>query len=444
MDESGVTSPPAAVAQARGPLARLIGKAPWGVADQAMISASNLATTVLLIRALGADGFGEYAMVFSGLLIANSVQQGLITGPHNILGPSMRGEAYRRYTLSAACAQIALSLLLAAGVLVAAGVVVAMGGAGAALLLILAPTTVTWQLREFARRVLYTDDRVAAAFLNDFVAYAGQAIVIGAMAWLGGLTPERALAVVGLTNAVGAVLGLVQLRGSFAWPVSWRDLRETWRIGKWMAGTELAGTWMCDGTLFYFAAAVAGPVAAGVLQGVHTLFGPVRIFVQALHVMLPIRLARTLAEGGDTAMRAHTRVMLRLAAPAFGLFSLALIAAAGPVLTLVFGEEWAEHASVLRLYAAVMFLGYVATIFASALKAKLATRLVFTNRVAAGLVGLPVGCVLTLVMGIHGAVLGMLVNAAVLLALYHAAYRRLEPADAAPQPQPRQAMEAAA
>ena len=62
---------------------RLLGKAPWAVADQLLISATNFATMVLLARGLSQEAFGSFTLIYSVLLFANSLQSGLITKPHN-------------------------------------------------------------------------------------------------------------------------------------------------------------------------------------------------------------------------------------------------------------------------------------------------------------------------------------------------------------------------
>ena len=67
---------------------RLLGKAPWAVADQLLISATNFATMVLLARGLSQEDFGSFTLLYLVLLFANNLQSGLITQPHNILGVS--------------------------------------------------------------------------------------------------------------------------------------------------------------------------------------------------------------------------------------------------------------------------------------------------------------------------------------------------------------------
>ena len=407
-------------------LAKRAGQAPWGVADQGLISAANLCLTVLLARTLTQDEFGIFAMSFTGLLLANSLQSGLVTQPHNVMAPALKGAAYRRYTTSTALSQAGLSLIMAGVVGLVAAVAAAIGwGQASVLLVMLAPTVVTWQGQEFFRRVFYTEGRVGRAFLHDLVAYGGQMAGITALWWWGDLTAVRAIGIITITHGLAMGLGLWPLRRSLSMSATWADVRDNLRIGKWLAGREMVGTWLCDNMLIYVAAAVVGPAAAGILRGVNTLFGPVRVLIQSMNVMLPIRLARALAADGDAALRFQTRRTAFMVVPAFTIFCGVLIVFAAPVLRLVYGEPWGAEAGVLQLFALVSLILYIAEIYSAALKAKQATHTMFANRLISGLVGLPIGCGLVLVLGLHGAVLGMLAGGVTQAVLNYRSYQRL-------------------
>ena len=152
---------------------RLLDKAPWAVADQLLISAANFATMVLLARGLSQEDFGSFTLLYLVLLFANSLQSGLITQPHNILGVTRHGGDYICYTTSTAVSQLFLGAVAALAALAAWAVARYAAWRVAPLLLTLAPSIVFWQLQEFVRRILYTERRPAAAFVNDSISYGG-------------------------------------------------------------------------------------------------------------------------------------------------------------------------------------------------------------------------------------------------------------------------------
>ena len=102
---------------------KFFGKNIWAIGDQVLISGSNFVTMVLVARALGAEAFGLFTLVYSVLLLSNIVQSTLVTVPHNVLGSNREGAAFGRFTFSMGLAQAGLvsaeALLIAAAAAVA-------------------------------------------------------------------------------------------------------------------------------------------------------------------------------------------------------------------------------------------------------------------------------------------------------------------------------------
>lgn len=398
----------------------------WPTIDQMMISASNFATMVFLARGLEPRAFGGFTLAYSVLLFANSLQSGIITQSHNVLGATRRGDDYVRYTTSTGVLQV----FFAAGaslLTVAAAALARQAGAGwAPLLLSVAPAIFAWQLQEFTRRVLYTEGRVAAAALNDLVSYVGQAVAIVGLWWWDRLNGPLAFYAIAATSASGAALGLWQLRKSLGSRLDGAAFRENWQYGKWLAASEIVGYWLSTEMYVYFVAAYVGVAAAGVLKAVHVVFGPTRVLAFIITTVLPIRLARTLMSGGKAAMHAHLVSACWLAVPLLGGYCLAAAICCRSLLALLYGPRYAGHAGVLALYAAAAFLSYVPMLIGSSLRAQKLTRHIFTNRLTASLAAIPIGWALVLAYHVPGAVLAMIVMYAFMSVLYWRAYRRAQ------------------
>ena len=145
----------------------------------------------------------------------------------------------------------------------------------APLLLTLAPSIVFWQLQEFVRRVLYTEGRLAAAFVNDSISYGGQALAIAALWWLDGLTAPLALGALAATSAIAAALGGWQIRGSLAGRIDPSVSRRTGISGNGSSPTRS----LARGSSYlfvYLGAAMLGRAVAAILQAIQTIFGPAR------------------------------------------------------------------------------------------------------------------------------------------------------------------------
>ena len=123
-----------------------------------------------------------------------------------------------------------------------------------------------WQAQETSRRCLFADFRYRAAVAGDSIAYIGQAMLIGLLAWFDDITLPTALSMMSATFALGALMHAWKQR--FSWPdftEARRLAREYFSIGKWsLVNYQLA---LIRHQLFpWVLAGVAGTAATASLQ----------------------------------------------------------------------------------------------------------------------------------------------------------------------------------
>lgn len=404
--------------------ARKLRKGAWALADQMLLSGSNFITMVLVARGLSRGEFGEFTLVYSGLLFANLAQATLITQPHNVLASTRDGFDYRRYTSAAGAGQLVFALVTALGALAVAAVGWSLGWTVTGLLVALAPCIIAWQSQEFVRRVLYTEGRTAAAFFNDLLSYGGQAVCIGLLWYAQRLTAQKALYVLAATSGAAALVGLWQLRHSLARGWKWSSLWENWDFGKWLLGAELL-QWVSSIQWYLFiAAALLGVTATATLKAASVIFGPTRVLILFLDTILPIRFAKALARGGPEEMNRQYRWTFLLATPLLAGYCGLVALFAKPLLQLTFGDQYSNDAMVLALYAMSVFPAYVSHITYAALAARRQTKHIFMAYVYTALVALGLGWALLHWMGVNGTFVGLTLTAVMVNCHFWMTYRR--------------------
>jgi O-antigen/teichoic acid export membrane protein len=390
----------------------------WAVADQALMSASNFATMVLVAHGVGDPAeFGRFTLVYSALLFANILQVALITQPHNVLGATRHGEDYKAYTTSSLLAQMMLIGLEFLPVAVVMCIAFHGRWSILPLLITLIPSIASWQLQEFARRVMYTEGRHFDVFLNDLISYGGQTVVIagldlldrlhfrGTQDWVTGVTAMYALAG---TSALAAAIGFIQIRKSLTRHVDFAALPLNWKYGKWLAGSEIL-TWCSSIQMYLYVAGLwLGTVATGELKAAQVLFGPTRVIAYYLDTVLPIRFARSLAGGGRSAINTHLRkVLLKVAIPlALICGTIALLST--PLLRLTFGRQYAGAGTILVLYSVYALLSYLQMMITAALRARHLTHVIFLAAVCGLLVAVPTSFLLMPTLRTHGIIIAMI------------------------------------
>jgi O-antigen/teichoic acid export membrane protein/thymidylate kinase len=403
---------------------RWLGRSSWGLADQVLISGTNFATMVFTARALRPDSaaFGEFSLVYSALLFANIFQSTLITDPHNVLGASRRGDDYRRYTGATAVSQAVLCAAMALGAVLLALLSYLRHWEMAPLLMALGPAIIAWQFQEFFRRVLYTEGRLAAAFANDLLSYGGQTALVLILWQTHRLTGPSALHALAITSVAAAAWGTWQVRRSLWHHPALAVLRENWHFGKWLAGAGVLAWFSSLHIYLYISAVILGPVASGELKAAQIMFGPTRIFSFFLGTVLPIRFARTHAEGGNAALSAQFKATFVSILPWLGIYCLFIGLFGQPLLHLLYGSAFAGGASVLALYSLASFLNYVAMFLSATLLATRRTQTIFAGYVWGAIIALFASWPVIAALGVNGAVICMILTSVAVNYLFFRVY----------------------
>jgi O-antigen/teichoic acid export membrane protein len=150
-------------------LGKAMGKGAATIADQAVASATNFVTGVLIGRAYSKDELGFYMLGFTIMQLTNGIQQALILSPYIVFSARRPGDGLRRYTGSSLIHQLGLCIV-ATLVLALAGLILSFLKNSQRLdeiiwaLAIVMPLIL---LREFARQVSFARLQVGVALLLD-------------------------------------------------------------------------------------------------------------------------------------------------------------------------------------------------------------------------------------------------------------------------------------
>ncbi len=153
---------------------RLIGRhshVNWALADQAMVSAVNFMTGILVARYLGIEELGRFTLAWMVVLFAYSIQHAAINSPMMSIGPKQAEADAPAYYGAVVFQQLVLGISTFAIVWtgVALSDLVFPEWQVAGLALPLACAAIAFQFQDFLRRCFFTRRRGMIAFTNDAV-----------------------------------------------------------------------------------------------------------------------------------------------------------------------------------------------------------------------------------------------------------------------------------
>lgn len=255
----------------------------WGVLDQAISSATNLAPTVLVAGAVGVRSFSAFAAVMTGAILVLGLFRAAVTEPLLVRSPSTRREQGAVSGGALGVALMAGATLALALVLVAHVVDGLIGGP----LLALAVVLPGLLLQDTSRYLLFARMRHRSALVNDALWLALLVVgFAGARSVDRSVTATSAMLIWGGAGTICGLVSLVQMRG--VRPASPGVLlRANADVARHLILQFAALTGAGHLSLFLLGA-VQDLDALGSVRAIQLLFGPLNVMFMGVYVtMLP-------------------------------------------------------------------------------------------------------------------------------------------------------------
>ncbi len=393
-----------------GVLHRFLGREVWALTDQAMVSATNFLTNIMLARFMGLREFGLFALAWMSVLFVNSLQYALIVAPMMSVGPKQETRDRPSYFGAVFFQELVLVSFCFGLVYAALSFFPALFRHPELhrLAMPLAVSAFAYQAQDFVRRYFFATRHSRFALADDGISYLTQLPILWFLHKAGELNSVTALWTMAGTSLVG-------LAASWLWveplKLDWKWIKSVsirhWKISRWLTGSALM-VWT-SGNLFVLAAPLYyGVAAAGVLKASQNLVGVMHVWFLGLDNIVPAETARRLREGGVHSMLSYTRSILAKWGGLTCLFAAVMAAAPGFWLHLAYGAQMAQYGYILRLYALLYIFVFVGGPLRAALQALEFTAPIFWSYLAMTAFAVIFAIPMAKWMGLKGTMLGLI------------------------------------
>lgn len=381
------------------------------LADQAVASATNFATGIIIARACSKEELGLYMLGFSLIFLMTDFQTSLITTPYMVYAPRLNGRAHALYTGSMLIHQLTFCLITVFGVVCGAfAVTQGVGPRGLGpVLWALSIVIALIMLREHARRVSFARLKLKTAFLFDASIAVGQISGLLLLAHFGLLSASRAFWVIGSVCGI-AVMGWLWLDRECYHPrmsESLSDLKKNWIFGKWVFASGLV--WAVSMNLYpWFLVYFHGAASTGVWAacvGVVSVGNPALLGIQNF---LGPKIAHVYALSGPKELRRFVVKISAVLALPISFLCLVLIVWGGRIIALLYGRQYAGNSLVVAILSINLLVFATSFSFSRALMAIERADLDFLVNFAALFTMVIMGFWLVRAYGTLGAAIGFL------------------------------------
>jgi O-antigen/teichoic acid export membrane protein len=336
------------------------------VGDQAIVSATNFATSVLLGRMCAESELGIYFLALSTFYFVRGIQEQVLSGPYLVYSQREDQSTLPGYTGSLFVQQAGFVGITLAGLVVVA-VVLAVGFGPQhfqSLLPVIAAVIPLMLLRDLLRQLTFASLNLPRTLILDGVASLTQLVLLGGLALSGHLSAASVCGAIGVSCLLAACTWFIA--PTQAWTIDRQRLRtdfqRNWTFGRWALASQLIGCSM-PYVMPWIVATTDGEDAAGVLGASGTLVGIANMFVLGICNFLSPRATRALIEGGVHELRSVLMRTALLFLGTLGSFCVATALAGGSILSLVYGRTLPGGGLILFLLSVNMLansLGMVA------------------------------------------------------------------------------------
>lgn len=329
----------------------LLQKSVLSLFDQAIVSGTSFATSIIIGRLCGRSDLGIYALALSVVLFARGIQEQLVIAPYMVYCGRRKGAAAASYAGSSLVHQliILLATCLCLALLGATGLGPEHMQPIIGLLLLVAPLML---LREFVRQMSFARLEVAAAIATDALIAVLQLGGLLLLGYWGMLDVRLALVVMAVSCGLATIV----------WFVGWRrpievtlaavksDWKHNWIFSRWALASHLLA---CSTPLVmpWVVAFTDGEEATGILAACSTLVGLSNMFMLGLANFLSPKAAHAFAEGGLPELKSVLRKTGLLFAITLGAAALGGFLLGEWVATLVYGPSFSGTGAIIGVLA---------------------------------------------------------------------------------------------
>lgn len=318
------------------------------IADQAVVSGTNFATSILLGWS-GRSELGIYYLALSLLVFLRGVQEQLITAPYVIYAHRRSGTAAELYAGSSLMHCLALGILssILVGGLLLAGIGPPEMKSVWILLLGIAPL---YLLRDFARQMLFAQLNLRMALALDVLVAIIQLGLMLPLALGGLLSVELTWLCIALASGTAALVWALGKPVTFLGSLfaARAHAVENWSFARWALLTQVLGS-STPYLMPWIVAGVHGAKETGSLGACTTIVGLSNMFLIGVGNFLSPRAAQAFAQGGIPELQKVLWQRALLCGSALGVASVLAFTIGGPVAGLVYGSDFADCSVIMGL-----------------------------------------------------------------------------------------------
>lgn len=340
------------------------------LSDQILVSGTNFTVGILITRLIGIEDYGRFALYWMIFLFLHSLCNSFIGLPSQIISNQMPNKSVYLEENN----RLGILLLIAFFILLYPAFCIydyttnASFGYGYWLF----PLVILLYLKqEMNRKYFYAKLKVKKVICIDLCAYLLQ---IPSLLILS-LYFDMSLSLVLLNLTLFGILGqlvfiLLKERTETSFESKNLPLLVNWNYSKHLIITSVL-QWFSGNILIISAGPILGIAAVGIIRVLQNIMGVLHVLFLTLENVVPVKASLLLNTHGKKQMFTYFKKVFIITGAVYGLILILLKCSGGLLLTLLYGEDFAQYTNLLDIFILVyifIFIGTIAQLIIKTLK----------------------------------------------------------------------------
>lgn len=385
--------------------------------DQVMVSGSNFLLGIILVRTIGLEEYGIFALLWMSVLFALGINQAFITKPLLSIAPKLKAEEQTHYLAGLHSIQYFLSaFFLVAGTILYSGAQLFFAYDFAPFIPLISMIIFCQTIHDFYRKTYLILNRVTKVFMLDLIVHIGQILGILILLFFEKLTITNLLWIILLANILSVLSGKYTQKFSL---LNYKKiLIRHFHFSKWLLGTSIL-QWLSGNYFIIVGASILGTSAVGAIRMVQNVMGLCHILFLAMESIIPIEAARHYQAEGENSLIQYLIKITKKTGLGFSLLLLGIGLFASPILSLIYGTSATDYSYIVVAYTLLYFLVFIGHPFRFYLRTIEKTSPIFFAYCFGALFSLSCAYPLLNQLGIHGLLFGLLFTQLINILTYY-------------------------
>ena len=380
--------------------------------DQAIVSGGNFVLALVLIRLLGLEIYGLFAMLWIGVLFALSMHQSFITKPLMTLASDRTEGQLVNYFHTLWKIQLWSSLIVFLGILCLANIVEITSIDWLQYVPLTGGIAICHLLQDYIKKTYFIQQKIMQPLLIDSLTYGLLFIDLMAVEYLGMTSLWNTLVLLLGSYAVSSLLfckPLFQKDTTINSPSWLAIIKEHYHFSYWLLGTSIL-QWFSGNFFLVAAASTLGTIAVGAVRMSQNLVGLCHVLFLAMENIVPAEAAQHFSKNGIGYL---TDYLKQVSIKMGGLLSILLLTmalSASFLIQVLYGMDYAAFSYVVWGYCLlyfIVFFGYPARYYFRTIQF---TKPIFFAYCLSAAFSMVAAFPLLQVWGIMGLILGLIVS----------------------------------